>query len=139
MTSLVQIVSPNPVPPYFRAIEPSECLKDLILLFLWDADARVLYHEMKAGDGVFVGLLLHSDEDLPLFGELNRVANQVDENLANPSGISNQGFGNFGLNIVDQFQSLLMRPNAKRLHRLAKALAEIKGNCFNLKLSCFNL
>ena len=50
--------------------------------------------------GVFLGFFPHIYKDLTPFGELDRVSKQVDENLANPPGITNQRLGDLRLSIV---------------------------------------
>src|SRR5580704_10134437 len=80
-------------------------------------------------------LLFHTYNDLALLGELDRVANQVDDDLAYAAGISEQSFGNIGLNFVDELQPLLVGAKTESLHGFAEALSQIKSDGLEIKLS----
>jgi hypothetical protein len=72
------MVSPNPVPPYGLR----ERREQIVQHFSFDADPRIAHLEAKhEGVGSLLDEL-HADGDLALFGELGRVVDQVDKNLA---------------------------------------------------------
>ena len=68
-----------------------------MLLFPRDADAGVVDRKVQAD--VFrstFGFHLDVDDDFALFGELDGVADQVDDHLPQPAGIANQNLRNLG-------------------------------------------
>ena len=52
-----------------------------------DADAGVRHDEVHRGFGFEVLDAVHGELDLPFLGELDRVADQVDEDLPEPAGV----------------------------------------------------
>jgi len=87
------------VPPNWRVVEPSAWEKMLEypgLRLGRDADAGILY--AQADGGRFVRLRLQPDahHDFTLFGELDRIADQVAYDLAQPERIAAQAHADVG-------------------------------------------
>ena len=86
---------PSPVPPNFRVDEVSTWLNGLEelpdLLFV-HADARVGHVEAEAR-ATTVSDEADGDADFAVVGELDRVAHQVDQHLAEAQGIGEDGLG----------------------------------------------
>jgi len=72
---------PRPVPPYRRVVEPSAC-------FRRNPDAGVLHGHAQSDVGVGLTLKEHSHDDLAVFGKLDRIANQVGQDLAKAQRIA---------------------------------------------------
>ncbi len=65
-----------------RHVRLFEHVEDHLLFVLWDPNARVGHREVQP-DAVFrLQLALYGEHDLPLLGELDRVAHQIDDDLA---------------------------------------------------------
>ena len=96
------------VPARGRAVGLGEGLEDHGLLLGRNADARVLDAEVQA-DLVADPFLLHdANDDLAVLGELDGVADQVDEDLGQPAGIADQRLGHVRGHLAGQFQALLL-------------------------------
>ena len=124
-TSLAEIVRPRPVPPNRRVVEPSACSngsKIVSQLLGGDADPRV-------GDGEAEDDSLdrpasssdNGDDDLAPLGELDGVADQVDQDLAQPAGVADQSVGDLGRDPAGQLQPLGVCPQRQGLERLVAA------------------
>ena len=90
-TSSDEMVRPRPEPPYLRVVEASPCLKaskDRVQLLGGNPHACVVHREMQADLRVAAPLLFDRDRDAALVGELDRVADQVQQDLAQPRRIA---------------------------------------------------
>ncbi len=67
---------------------------------------------------------LHAHDDLALLGELDGVADEVDENLPQTHGIADQVVGHVGRNVAQQLQTGAMDANAEQLERVDQAVAQ---------------
>ena len=54
----------------------------------------------------------HAKHDLALVGELDGIPEQIDENLAQTSGVASQRLRHGRIDIDDQLEALLVRPPA---------------------------
>ena len=81
----------------------------------------------------------HIDEDLAGWGELDGVADQVDDDLAQTAGISHEVLGNVGRDVECEFQILFGRAAGHDLERVCEAVAEIEGNDFEVELAGLDL
>ena len=82
---------------------------------------------------------LHLHEDLSPLGELDCVANQVDEHLPQPSGIADAGVRHVRQHVADQLESLLFGAQRERLHEIGEVIADREGNRFELQLAHLDL
>ena len=116
-TRRAAIVRPRPVPPYLRVVEVSSCSK-----------ARKIFSCLSGGMPMPVSLTvkrsstslrrgvagdLHAHDHLALLGELDGVADQVEQHLAQPAGVADQGVGHVRLHVVDQLQPLPVGPHGQ--------------------------
>ena len=62
---------------------------------------------------------LHIEHDLALLGELDRVADEVDDDLPQPAGVALHDLRHLQVDVAGQLQSLGMGPHGERLHRVA--------------------
>jgi hypothetical protein len=73
---------------------------------------------------------------LALRGEFYGVTHQVENDLAQSSGVSLYQLRHFGCDVTEKFQTLFICPRGKGLQRLFCAVAQVEGNGFELNLSC---
>ena len=66
-------------------------------------------------------------DDLARFGELDRVAQQVQQDLAQPRHVAQQHGGQLTLEHIGQLELLLGRPAADQIERRLDAVAQVKG------------
>jgi hypothetical protein len=91
VTSRAGIVRPRSVQPYFRVVEVSACSKGEKhrLFFDRNADADVAHtepeHDFSPAGELGGGLLSHLHNHLAELGELDRVADEVQEHLEQPA------------------------------------------------------
>ena len=95
--------------PRSRGVLLLEGTEDFLLFVGRDADARVAHraahaHLLQRG---FAGDL-HAHDHLALFGELDGVADQVEQHLTQPAGVAHQGVGHVRLHVTNQLQPLLV-------------------------------
>ena len=115
------------VSPSHRTVGLREGFENLLLLFDGHTDTSIPHGKMEEG-GACLQLADDVDGDFTLFGKLDGIADQIDQDLADASGIADQSLGKFRVHVVDEFDSILVRAKTNRFHRLAQALAQIEGN-----------
>jgi hypothetical protein len=73
-----------------------------------DADAGVT--DFEADDDTLVGLLVERghDKDLATFGELDGITDEIDQDLANATGIAAEVGGDIGLDEAGQFEAFFV-------------------------------
>ena len=117
-TSLAEIVRPRPEPPNRRVVEPSACSNGwkIVSSFSTGMPMPVSATE-KRRTALLVRefLEINGHENFAAFGELDGVADQVDQNLAQPAGVADQGLGNVGRGPAGQLESLGMCPQGQGL------------------------
>ncbi len=76
-----------------------------------------------------VGALIrrHLDNDLSGLGELDRIAGEVDQDLAQPERVSHQAAGNLGIGGDYQIQGLLSRPASEHIRKIFQDIEQVKG------------
>jgi hypothetical protein len=112
--------------PGNRTVGLGESLEHLVV-FLWrDADAGVSHSEMQ--DGFFRRQRsgFHFQDDLALFGKLDGVLDQIDDDLAQPGGIAHDVFENIGRHMASQLQLFLVGAECEDLHRIFQNFPEIE-------------
>ena len=102
-----------------------------------DRDAEVCVTVGRRGSRFRLGRHFH-DDFAPL-GELDGVANEVDDHLPEPAWIADQPVGNLGRHAAGQFEPFVGRPDGEHLHRPADALLETELNRLHLKLAGLDL
>ncbi len=122
-----------------RSVGLAEGLEDQALLRLGDADAGVAHREVEHGA---VGLELvgaDADDDLARAGELHRVADEVDHDLAEPHRVADQRLGHARVDVVGDLQALLVRGVRQHPHRLGQGVVEAEGDALQRELLRFDL
>ena len=121
------MVSPKPVPPYSRVVEPSACAKASKMATCFVRrypDAGVAHADMKLERSGHRGLGVDPHRDLAVFSELDGVPDQVREELAEPVGMANERIWHVRRDTVGQLQAFLMGPQGQRPDRLIQTLAQ---------------
>ena len=141
-TSRAAMVRPRPVPPYFRVVEVSSCSKarKILLLVGRDADAGVAHREAQAHllQRGFAGDF-HAHDHLALFGELDGVADQVEQHLPQPAGVADQGVGHVRLHVANQLQPLLVGPHGQGPQGVAQSRPQGEVGRVQLQLAGLDL
>ena len=112
------MASPRPLPPKRRVIENVgllEGLKDGFLLVGRDADPSIADRKMQIHFALGGSFPPDIDLNFPLFRELDRVADEVDHDLAQAVAVSAEQQRHLGADAADQFQALSLRPDRQRL------------------------
>ena len=117
-TSRAAIVRPRPVPPYFRVVEVSSCSKARKILSCLSRGmpmpvSRTVNRRPTSPSGAAVAGDFHAHDHLPGVGELDGVADQVEQDLPQPAGVADQGVGHVRLHVADQLQPLLVGPHGQ--------------------------
>ena len=76
---------------------------------------------------------------MPLFGKLDRIADQIDQHLLQAARIAYQRVRHLGRDIPSQRQSFLVGARLQRLDRHLDTLSKIEGHGFELKSPRFDL
>ncbi len=88
------IARPRPVPPYLRVVDESACENDWnsrLMPSAEQADSGVANGERELRLAVGMRLRRHREHDLALLGELHRIAEQVQDDLAQPGHVADDG------------------------------------------------
>ena len=108
------MVRPSPVPPYFRVVEVSSCSKARKILSCFSGGMPMpVSRTAKRRPTSSLGRGRRRrpprcTTTSPSFGELDGVADQVEQHLPQPAGVADQGVGHVRLHVADQFQPLLV-------------------------------
>ncbi len=120
-------------------------------LVLWNAHAGVPDSEAEQDIGFAVPgsagrslvrrdiSLFHRNQYLPLLRKLQRIPDQVGQNLAQPVGVAAKKRGNPGVDEVDEFQSFLVGAKGKRGGHLVHQALQIKVQQFHAQTSGLDL
>ena len=119
------MLSPSPVPPYLREIDPSACANGskmvVQLVSGMPTPVSATSHlEASAGGG---SLAARGDADRTAVRELQGVADQVDEHLADTGSIGDGLFGHVGRDGQRQRQALALGLNLEGAHGLVEHLS----------------
>ena len=125
--------------PRGRDIGLREALENFLLLFRRYADTGIA--DGKTQKYRTVGGLLDIDRQrhLAVFGELDRIAEQVDHHLPQTGRIADDTPRHFRTNVGNQFQTFLVRAHRQHTHRLLQHIAQLEGQGFELHLAGLDL
>ena len=108
-----------------RAVRLRERLEDQLLLVARDADAGVDDREVQADLAGQLRRDVDAQPDLPAVGELDRVADQVDEHLPQPQRVADERVGHFRRHVEVQARA----PSLRRVTctRVEHVLQRLRG------------
>ena len=104
-----------------------------------DADAGVADGEVRAPRVDRLARHRDLDADLAALGELDAVAEQVQEHLAQAQRVADDALRRARLDPVDQLEPLLVRPDRQRPGGVGDDFGEIELDGFELQLADFEL
>ena len=123
------IARPRPVPPYLRVVLESACENDWnrrpmpsALRPMPVSRTRKRQHRALARER----LAAHRDDDLAALGELDRVGEQVEQDLAQPGHVAADRRRHVALEDVGDVETLLGRARADQVERRLDALAQVE-------------
>ena len=102
-------------------------------------DARVAHGEVDLVAGSIQRRRRHRDHDLARLGELDRVAQEVDQDLPQAPGVADEHRRHRALEEVGELQALLGGVRRQELDRLLHASGHVHRRLLELELSRFDL
>jgi hypothetical protein len=120
------------VPPNLRVVEESACEKDWNRRFhvvLRNADAGIADGELQFVPGF---ALFHRQHDLALLGEFDRVAEQVDQDLAQAGHIAFDAGRHVVVHDVGDVESFFDGAPGRQVQRGFDAFAQVEGLEFHV-------
>ena len=109
-----------------RGIRLLEGLKNRLQLICRQSDSGVLHCKAKLDLLFFLTYQFDTKNDLAALGELDGVAQQVQQNLSNPMHIADQPFGNPRIDVEGQLQSFVVGSHCQGAECFADSFAQFK-------------
>ncbi|EXI88899.1 MAG: hypothetical protein AW11_02002 [Candidatus Accumulibacter regalis] len=108
--------------------------------FFGNTDATVGHREVQIQLAISVSIsAFQAQQHLPAGGEFDRVADQVEQHLAQATGVAEHQSRHRGGDVADQRQFLVVRAQGERLECLANAAPEIEGAVLGDQLAGLDL
>ena len=104
----------------------SKRLENEPLLFARYPNASIGDGEVQRGAILIIRLPSDPKDDFPVVGELDGVADEVVENLAKASGVTNRCTRDVTMDVEGQFQALFLGTHCKRLHNVCQTAPQIE-------------
>ncbi len=118
------------------AIRLGEGLEELRLLRLGQADAGVFHRQAEMGPARFADGT-DADQHMAPLGELDRIAQQIDQHLLQAQRIAFQRQGNVRTAIQHQFDALLVGLDGAEIERAFEHLGQVEAQLFELGTTGF--
>ncbi len=122
-----------------RRVRLHESLEDRLVLSRRNADPGVADRKAQARRVPVLPLQVDLDHDLAKGGELDRIADKVDQHLPQPGRVCHQSVGNVGRHVQHQLKLLFARAHPQRLHQITERVTQIERSGFDLQLSRVDL
>ena len=103
-----------------------------------DSDAGIRDREMQMTGIVGIALVLDGEHDLASLGKLDRVANQIQHDLAHAQPIADERSRNARHHMRQQLEALLMGANAEGFDRSIDQAFEVEGGMFERQAAAFD-
>ncbi len=103
------------------------------LIFFADPDSAVAHEEVHEARIAALFHELHADDDLASLGELDRVADQVDEDLTQPVGIAPVAGAEVGRDLASHFEVLLAHGSGEQKRHLVDEPSELEVAILELR------
>ncbi len=130
------------MPPYLRVVEVSAWAKALKSFCCWSgAIPMPVSLTAKCRHDLLLRPRLHVDPEhhLSPLGELDGVADQVDEDLAQAAGVAREGIGHVGRDVVGELQPFLVGAQGERGHGVVQGIAEVEVDEIQVELAGLDL
>ena len=153
-TSRAAIDSPSPVPSYLRVVELSPCSKAWKIFSCFSRGMPMpvsLIAKCNTGDGWSPGTDGAGSVDVcstpastrtttsPLLGELDGVADEVEQDLPQPARVADQGVGHLRLDLAGQLQPLPVGAEGQRPEGLPQDVPQGEVGAVELELAGLDL
>ena len=141
-TSFLQIASPRPVPPKRRVVDASAWMKLSKRRACCVASMPMPVSVTSKRTPIAVAMLrflADSEDDLAGVGELDRVAEQVDEDLADAAWVAAHPHGHLRIDHDRKLEILLVRLGRDQLRRLLDHDAEVEVDHLDVDLARLDL
>ena len=139
--SCLEIASPRPVPPYLRVVDVSACSNAWnsrsLCSSVMPMPVSLTAKSRACSRPCLPGREL--DDDLALFGELDGIVAEVDQDLPKPQRIAAAMGGDRGLDVEDQFQPLGRGLLGDQVADVVEHLFEIEIDLLDRQLAGFDL
>ena len=122
-----------------RGVFLREGVENQLLLVRGDADAGVAHRQVDYQVLAILCVQFGVQRDLAALGELDRVADEVDQHLADAAGITDQLLRQVGLDLEGQFKILFEGAQRERLQRFGDGPLEVERNLFDEQLAGLDL
>ncbi|MDR6354343.1 hypothetical protein Q3H58_001014 [Pseudomonas psychrotolerans] len=126
----------TPIAPADGAIRLGEGLEELRLLRLGETDAGILDRQAEMGPALLAGRA-DADQHMPMLGELDRVAQQIDQHLLQAQRITFQGQGDVRSAVQHQLDAFLVCLEGTQVQRPFEHLTEVETELFELSAAGF--
>ena len=93
------------------------------MLFAWNPDSRIAHGEDQIGSALVGGLEKRGGDlhhHFPALGELDGVADEVQDDLAQTTGVSHHGVRDVGMHVTDELESLAVRVRREGAHGVSE-------------------
>ncbi len=128
-----------PVAPGGGRVRLAELLEDHVELVGGDADPRIADRELHRGEPALDRRQPHGDHHLATLGELERVAEQVGDDLAQAAGIAADGAGDVRAHVAQQLHRPLRAAAGQQACRGVDEAREVERNRFELEAAALDL
>ena len=111
-----------------RAIGLGERIKDELQLVGRNADAGIGHREMQPGSALGPRIESDVDHHLALLGELQGIADEIDDDLPQADRVPLEHVGHVGRHVASQLQPLLVGAGRQGVERVAQVIAQAEGD-----------
>ena len=122
-----------------RTVHLRKRFEDQLLLVRRDPDASVAHGKLDLAAVLALGPLRQRQRDTALLRKFDRVAEQVDEHLAQPTRVALDATRQVRRHFTAQHQALLLGSQRHRADRFAHQLVQVKRHFLEIELARFDL
>ncbi len=108
-------------------------------MFWLDTDAGIRHADPEGPRRISIRLGGDADNNLALFGELDRVIDEIDRDLTELGRITDHELGNTACDVADQFDVLFLGLACEHLCDALEDVMHIRDNMLGLHLPCLDL
>ena len=131
---------PRPaVPAGVGCVDLRERLEEPAHAVLGDADAGVLHGELDDGEVAPLADDVDVQRDLALLGELDRVADQIGQDLPDAAGIADHAAAELHRHVHRQFDLVLLGARGEQLEHISDEVIQLEGVRLDLQLAGLDL
>src|ERR1700686_1060272 len=125
--------------PRGGSVRLRESFKYQLLLITRNSDSCVRYANVQMYGVVGLTLRFRVNDDVSMFGELDRITDQIHDQLPETRWISYHCTWHVGRNPGGQFQVFLVGTDRQRLKGVAEKISDFEFNFFQFQLAGFDL